>query len=127
VTPKQEAFVAAYMETGSASEAYRSAYRAARMSAESVHVAASRLLADAKVTLRLNELRAAAAKRNALTIDNLAAEYEEARKVALKNDDPKAMVAATDGKARLAEQQQLQELSAKLDKLESAASRGWTH
>ncbi len=57
LTPKQEAFARAYVETGNASEAYRMAYpRAKNWKSEAVNVAASRLLANAKVSLRVEEL-----------------------------------------------------------------------
>lgn len=57
LTPKQEAFCLAYLETGNASEAYRRAYSAQNMKPESVAVAASRALSNAKVALRVSELR----------------------------------------------------------------------
>lgn len=57
LTPKQEAFCLAYLETGNASEAYRRAYSAQNMKPESVAVAASRALSNAKVALRISELR----------------------------------------------------------------------
>jgi len=53
LTPKQRAFVAAYTETGNASEAYRRAYNAKRMSADAIKVEASRLLAHPIVALTL--------------------------------------------------------------------------
>ncbi|MGU9998175.1 terminase small subunit, partial [Bordetella avium] len=37
LTPKQEAFALAYVETGNASEAYRRAYSAERMKPETVN------------------------------------------------------------------------------------------
>ncbi|MEE4462651.1 terminase small subunit [Azotobacter chroococcum] len=57
LTPKQEKFCLAYLETGNASEAYRRAYSAQNMKPESIAVAASRVLGNAKVALRLAELR----------------------------------------------------------------------
>ena len=60
LTPKQEAFCLVYLKTGNASEAYRQAYNAANMKPESINVNASKLLASAKVALRLSELNRAA-------------------------------------------------------------------
>lgn len=54
--PKQERFAQLYVELGSAAEAYRRAYDS-EGKPESVQVSASRLLADAKVTLRINSIR----------------------------------------------------------------------
>jgi phage terminase small subunit len=63
LTPKQEQFVLAYIETSNASEAYRRAYSTAKMKPETINEAASRLMADSKVNARISELRSAAASR----------------------------------------------------------------
>lgn len=93
----------AYVETGNASEAYRRAFDASKMKAASIAVNASKLLADAKVALRVKELQAKAVKRHEITVDDLIRELEEARKVASNQEKPQAaaMVAATMGKAKL--------------------------
>ena len=56
LTPKQEKFAQVYVETGNASEAYRTAYNS-KAKADTVHVSASKLLSDPKVALRVHELR----------------------------------------------------------------------
>ncbi len=103
LTPKQEAFALAYVETGNASEAYRRAYNAEKMKPASVAVNASKLLAGAKVALRVQELQAKAVERHEITVDDLIRELEEARTAASKQEKPQAaaMVAATLGKAKL--------------------------
>jgi len=103
LTPKQEAFCQAYIETGNASEAYRSAYAADKMKAEAIHVKASELLANGKVTVRVAELQGEIKERHGVTVDSLIAELEEARKAALDAETPQssAAVAATMGKAKL--------------------------
>lgn len=103
LTPKQEAFCQAYIETGNASEAYRTAYAADKMKPESINVNASKLLASAKVALRVDELRQAHLERHKLTVDDLIAELEEARLAALGAETPQssAAVGATMGKAKL--------------------------
>ncbi|APY15824.1 hypothetical protein GJU94_13130 [Brucella sp. 10RB9214] len=54
LTPKQEAFARAYVETGNASEAYRRAYNVGdKTKPESVWVKASELLANGKVSVIL--------------------------------------------------------------------------
>lgn len=63
LTPKQEAFVLAYIETGNASEAYKRAYDASRMKDETVRVKASELLKNGNITVRLDELRGKAAEK----------------------------------------------------------------
>ena len=71
LTPKQETFTQAYVETGNASEAYRRAYNTDRMSDAAVNVQASRLLNHPKVALRIRELQAEVAQRNAVTVDRV--------------------------------------------------------
>ena len=103
LTPKQEAFALTYVETGNASEAYRRSYNAEKMKPASVAVNASKLLADAKVALRVQELQANAVQRHEITVDDLIRELEEARTAASNQEKPQAaaMVAATLGKAKL--------------------------
>lgn len=57
LTPKQEAFALAYVETGNASEAYRRAYNAAKMQPSTIHRAAHELIENPKIAARLSELR----------------------------------------------------------------------
>ncbi|ENF7816128.1 terminase small subunit [Enterobacter soli] len=103
LTIKQEAFCQAYIETGNASEAYRTAYAADKMKAEAIHVKASELLSNGKVSVRLNELQGEIKQRHNVTVDSLLAELEEARQKALSAETPQssAAVAATMGKAKL--------------------------
>ncbi|MDK1250596.1 terminase small subunit [Cronobacter sakazakii] len=103
LTIKQEAFCQAYIETGNASEAYRTAYAADKMKPEAVHVQASNLKDNPKIALRLKELQEEIRQRHNVTIDSLLAELEEARQKALSAETPQssAAVAATMGKAKL--------------------------
>jgi hypothetical protein len=57
LTPKQEAFILAYLETGNASEAYRRAYNASGMNAATVNREAHSLLEHPKVAPRIRELQ----------------------------------------------------------------------
>lgn len=66
LTRKQEAFALAYIKTGNASAAYRTVYDAGNMAAPSINVAASRVLKNAKVALRVAELRAPALAKAAM-------------------------------------------------------------
>jgi len=101
VTPKQEAFCLAYIETGNASEAYRRAYNAENMKPETVNRKAKDLLDNGKITARLAELREPILERHGNTVDDLLDELEKARARALEADRPAAAVSATMGKARL--------------------------
>lgn len=101
LTPKQDAFCLAYIETGNASEAYRRAYDAGNMSDNAIHVAASRLLDNAKVALRVAELQAAHQVRHNITVDTLTDKLEAAREMAMGEVQPSAAVSATMGMAKL--------------------------
>ncbi|HEO8934572.1 TPA: terminase small subunit [Serratia marcescens] len=103
LTIKQEAFCQAYIETGNASEAYRSSYAAENMKPDAIHVQASKLLDNPKIALRVAELRGEIKERHGVTVDSLLAELEEARQAALTAETPQssAAVAATLGKAKL--------------------------
>lgn len=103
LTQKQEKFCQAYIETGNASEAYRTAYAADKMKPEAIHVKASELLSNGKVTVRVAELKADVRARHDVTVDSLIRELEEARQAALTAETPQssAAVAATMGKAKL--------------------------
>lgn len=103
LTIKQENFCLAYLETGNATEAYRRAYDASKMKDSVINVKASELLANGKITVRLEELRKPILERHNITVDDLLAELEQARKAALDATTPQASAAtaATMGKAKL--------------------------
>ena len=101
LTPKQERFCQVYIETGNASEAYRQSYNTAKMKPETVNRTAKQLLDNRKIAARLDELREEHAKRHEITVDDLVAELEEARKLAFETDKAAAAVQATMGKAKL--------------------------
>lgn len=104
LTPKREAFAMAYVETGNASEAYRRAFNVRpNTKQEAIAVNASKLLADANVSLRVDELKAQLVKRHEITVDDLIAELDEAQRIALEAPKPQtaAAVSAILGKAKL--------------------------
>ena len=74
LTPKQEGFAAAYIETGNASEAYRRHYDADAMNANTVGRAAHELLKNPRVAERIEELRAELKKRHVATIEKVVKE-----------------------------------------------------
>ncbi len=68
LTPKQEAFVAAYLETGNASEAYRRAYNTSPgCKPNTIEKRACELLKDGKVAGRVAELRERASAKVVLS------------------------------------------------------------
>lgn len=102
LTPKQEAFALAYVETGNATEAYRRAYDVAEDARDQwLYVEASQLLDHPKVAPRIEALQEQAARLSFFTIKAAFEEYEEARQLALQERNPSAAVSAVAGKVKL--------------------------
>ena len=102
LTQKQEAFALAYVETGNAAEAYRRAYDVKAATLHStIYSAASRLLADPKISARVNQLQEQAAELTLYTVKQAFEEYEVARQLALQEANPSAAVSAINGKVKL--------------------------
>lgn len=103
LTPKQESFCLAYIETGNASEAYRRAYSASKMKEATINRKAKELLDNGKITARLNELRQPIIERHKITVDDLIAELDENRQAALSAGivQSAAATSATMAKAKL--------------------------
>ena len=68
---------------------------------ETVWEAASRLLADRKVSARVEEMHKLAEGQTLFAVEQALLEFEEARKLAMDNGQPSAAVAAITGKAKL--------------------------
>lgn len=71
ITDKQELYCQNYVICGNQSAAYRIAYDADSMNANSVAVEACRVHADPNVSLRIKELQKEIYERNKITIDEL--------------------------------------------------------
>jgi phage terminase small subunit len=101
LTPKQEAFALAYVETGNASEAYRQAYNPKNAKASWIASEACKTLADSNVSQMVAILRVERRNRAAVTAASLTEELEEARALAVAEKQSSAAVSATMGKARI--------------------------
>lgn len=101
LTPKQEAFCLAYIETGNASEAYRRAYDAERTTAGAIAVEASKLLKHPKIAQRVAELQADHAERHKVTVDDIIRQLDEDRLFAREHEAPAAAISSTMGKAKV--------------------------
>ena len=101
LTPKQEAFCLAYLETGNASEAYRRSYSASRMSDKQIWEESCKLTKSPKVAQRLEELRAPVRAKAQLTLESHLARLEElSRKAEEEGQFSAAITAETNrGKA----------------------------
>ncbi|MER9403680.1 terminase small subunit [Mesorhizobium caraganae] len=96
---RQERFCQGLLEGLPQSRAYVEAGYAARGNAAQVE--ASKMVRLPKVAARVAELQAAAARRSEITVDDLVAELEDMRKLAIACKHPAAGVAAVMGKAKL--------------------------
>jgi len=70
LTPKQEAFCLAYIETGNASEAYRRSYSSKSRTDATINRAAKTLTDNSKITARLEELRAPVRERAQISLES---------------------------------------------------------
>ncbi len=101
MTPKQEAFCLAFIETGNASEAYRQAYDADGMKPTTINRKAKELIDNGKIGARLAELRAGHLERHQFTVDDMVRQLDEDRKFARELETPAAAISASMGKAKL--------------------------
>ena len=100
MTPKQADFIALYLETQNASEAYKRAYNSTGKP-NTIHRKASELLKHPEVKKELELLQAQAKEQNKVTLDSVVDELEEARQIAKQSGNASAMVSATLGKAKV--------------------------
>lgn len=99
LTLQQEAFVMAYLRTGSASAAYREAYAVGENTqARTVWSLASRLLAKSKVRSWVEHLRSQARADN---MNSILLEFDQNRNGAIDDRNWSAANGATRGKAQL--------------------------
>ena len=101
LTPKQEAFCLAYVETGNASEAYRRSYNAKTMKDTTINREAKALLDNPKITTRLRDIQQASRERHEITVERLTEMLIEDRAMARKNDQSAPAIAAVMGLAKL--------------------------
>jgi phage terminase small subunit len=94
LTPKQESFCLAFMETGNASEAYRRSYNAAKMKPEVVNINAFRLTENTKIALRLAELRKPAVERAQVTLEGHLNDLKALRDAAVGEGQYSAAISA---------------------------------
>lgn len=102
LTQKQENFCLAYIESGNASEAYRSAYKAGRMKPATINRKAAELMDNGKITARLEQLRKPVRERAQITLEShlerlnhlsLMAEQAEQYSAAIKAEESRGKVA----------------------------------
>ncbi len=102
LTPKQEKFLAEYLEHGNASRAYRAAYNCAGASDATVHREAHRLLDHPKITPRLAEARDKAREAAEITLESHLQRLDELSRKAEGAEQYSAAIAAEVHRARAA-------------------------
>ncbi len=101
LTSKQEVFAQAIVSGKTQADAYRKAFSAGKMKDETIQQAASRLMADSKVTARVEELRAPVVAKLQYGLEAAMLEAAEAFRVAKAKENGGAMVAAVQLRAKL--------------------------
>lgn len=97
LSPKHARFVAEYLKDNNATQAaIRAGY-----SERTAKQQGCRLLTKADVAAAVRKGQKRVAKKAEITVESLAAEFEEARQLARKQGQASAMVAATTGKGKL--------------------------
>jgi len=98
---KQEKFCQEHVKCGNASQAYRTVYSTEKMKDKTVWEKASRLLGTHKVRARVDEIQHHAQIRAAMTVEKLIAMHLQDRKLARKNKQAAAAIAANNSIAKL--------------------------
>lgn len=94
MTPKREAFAAGVASGKSQADAYRAAFNAANMKAETIQQAASRLMADSKVSARVAELRKPVVEKAQITLESHLRDLMMLRNMAVKEKQMSAAITA---------------------------------
>lgn len=128
LTPKQESFCLAYLETGNASEAYRRAYSAEKMKPETVNRAAKEMIDLPKIAARLQELRKPAVKAAQITLEQHLKDLQRLRDLAESSEKygPAIQAEMARGKASglYTEKIELNVMDALAERLARAKARG---
>jgi phage terminase small subunit len=101
ITPKQERFAQAYVETGYASTAYKRAYNADNMRESAVYCEASKLLDNPKVAARVQQIQDQHKRHWVVDRDKLTEMFMQAYELAVQKGDPAGITAAADKLGRL--------------------------
>lgn len=102
LTPKQESFALAVASGMTQSDAYREAFNVRPTTkTDSINQAASKLMADPKISSRVNELRKPIAEKAMITLEGHISRLKELADIALQNGQVAAAIKAEElcGKA----------------------------
>lgn len=102
LTPKQEKFCIAYLDTGNASEAYRQAYDAGKMKPETITRNAKAMLDKNNIATRLAELRAPVIQKAKMTLETHLATLAALRDMAREAEQYSAAIRAEESRGKAA-------------------------
>jgi hypothetical protein len=102
LTPKQENFCIAYLDTGSASEAYRQAYDAEKMKPETITRNSKAMLDKSKIATRLADLGAPVIEKAKMTLESHLETLAGLRDVATKAEQYSAAIRAEENRGNVA-------------------------
>jgi len=101
ITPKIEAFCQAIVSGSSQSDAYRKAYNAERMKAETIHNKAYALMKKGEIRARIEEIRKPVIEKVRYGLEDAMKEAEEAMQICRRKEQGGAMVAAVQLRSKL--------------------------
>ena len=101
LTPKQEAFVVAYIETGNAVEAYKASYDAEDMTYASIDKEARRLLEHPRIAPRIQRLGRHVEAKALLSLEEHMDELRSLRDMAKQKDQLSAAIKAEELRGKL--------------------------
>lgn len=101
LTPKQIKFALVYIETGNATEAYRQSYKVTTTNHNTLNKKANELSNHPAIKDYIKQIQERQVEEHMVTVESLSKELDEARDMARRNLDPKAMIGATMGKAKI--------------------------
>ena len=105
LTPKQEAFAICVSKGMTYADSYRESYDAENSNDNTIYENASRLMADSKITARIDILKAGIVKavedEIAYTAKDCFDEFHDIKERAKKNDNLNAEIKATENKGKL--------------------------
>jgi len=102
LTPKQEAFCIAHLEERTAIAAYKRAYDCENMSNNAISVEAHRLLANPKIALRLEELKAPVVESARCTFEGHLKTMARLRDLATEATQYSAAIKAEENRGKVA-------------------------
>lgn len=101
LTAKQEKFAMAFVELGSAADAYRAVYSCKGSSTNTIRTEAYKLLSNPHISHMVDDLKAKAAEKHDITVEFITDGYIEAASIAKDENNAAALTGAYTALAKL--------------------------